>query len=94
MNEKFEPLGVADREVVIEGMNWLKDAYEKFIDHKGELTYVDGLMIGHNFYKLMLYDLARRADIDKNIIVVVAIDTLRKLIEEKPATNENDPTLT
>jgi len=94
---KYEELGKADREIVTAGVEALRVAYENFIHEQQEkgktVGYIDGQMIGHNFYKLILYHIAEDAGCDKNALLTVAIGTLRRVLEE-PKTNESDPTLT
>ena len=94
---KYEELGKADREIVAAGVEALRIAYEKFIDDQQAqgktVGYIDGQMIGHNFYKLILYHIALASGCDKKLLLTIAIGTLRRVLEE-PQSNESDPTLT
>jgi hypothetical protein len=58
----YEQLGVANRDLVSEGVERLRPVFESFIHEKQnagrDFHFVDGLMIAHNFYKLILYHIA------------------------------------
>jgi len=96
MPERFEQVGKANREVVVEGVEVLRVAYEKFLHNKQaggyDFKFTDGQMIGHNFYKLILYHIAEESGLDKKLMLEIAISTLRRVIES-PVTNEDDPEL-
>ena len=89
----FEQVGKANREIVAEGVERLRKVYEEFIHEKQDAGYdfkfVDGQMIGHNFYKLILTHMAQESGVDRSVLVRIAIDTLRKYAVA-PITNESD----
>ena len=74
-------------------MEVLRVAFENFIHKKqGEgydFKYFDGQMIGHNFYKLVLYHIASESGCDKKVMLELAIGTLRRVLDA-PITNETD----
>ena len=86
-------LAKADREIVSEAVERLRVVYEKFIHEKQaqgyDFKYVDGLMIGHNFYKLILFHIAGESQTAKDILMRVAISTLLKVLDGK-ITKETD----
>lgn len=95
----FEKLGVADKQVITEGVEHLRKAYEEFIHKRQEqghdFHYIDGLMIGHNFYKLIIYHLAEEMHLPKmgrDALMKIAIDTMIQS-RNKPVTNETDPAM-
>jgi hypothetical protein len=59
---EFQQLGKANREIVTEGVERLRQAYQTFIHEKqaagSDFKFIDGQMIGHNFYKLVLWHIA------------------------------------
>ena len=93
---QFEQIGKANRDIVREGVEVLRLAYEAFIHKKQsegyDFKYVDGQMIGHNFYKMILYHIADESNCDKKSLLLVAIATLQRVLEA-PVTNETDPDL-
>lgn len=93
----FEKMGTADRQVVIEGVEVLRQTFEKFLIDKQkqghDVNSIDGFMIAHNFHKLVIYDLAEKLElqkIDRDFLMKVAIDTMTQAMN-KPVTNETDP---
>ena len=89
----YEQVGKANREVVAEGVEVLRVAYEDFIHRKQaegyDLKYVDGQMIGHNFYKLILFHIASESGADKKVMLELAIGTLQRVLNVS-ITNETD----
>jgi hypothetical protein len=90
-------LGVANREVVIEGVEELRKTYEDFINKKQQEGYdfkfIDGQMIGHNFYKLLLFHIAEVSGVDKRFMIKIGIATLKKYLDNPQVSNETDPQL-
>lgn len=98
----FEQIGKANREIVSEGVEVLRVAYEDFIHRKQkagvDFKFVDGQMIGHNFYKLIIYHIAGevvdahpgadKAEV-RNQLMRIAVDTLTRALAQR-VTNEND----
>jgi len=106
---RLEEYGIANRQIVGEGVERLRRAYEEFIHEKQaagyQFKFIDGQMIGHNFYKLIMHHIADEIVDRKDIpaaeriqgevfryFVQIAIATLQKVLD-KPITNENDPEL-
>lgn len=97
MVKRLEKMGTADRQVVIEGVEVLREAFEKFLNDKQRqghgVTSVNGFMIAHNFHKLIIFDLAEKMELPKegqDLLMKVAIDTMTQAMN-KPVTNETDP---
>ncbi len=95
----FEKMGQADRQMVIEGVEVLSEAFEKFIvakqDQGHKIAHVDGFMIAHNFHKLVIFDVAEKLGLPKterDVLMKIAIDTMTQA-KNKPATKETDPAL-
>jgi methionine synthase II (cobalamin-independent) len=102
---QWEKLGSAKRELVTAGVERLRVAYEAFIheqqDAGVDFKFIDGQMIGHNFYKLILWHIAAeiaeqhpgtdKVEVRKELMRM-AIATLTRSLEH-PLTNENDPEL-
>jgi hypothetical protein len=102
---QWERLGTAKREVVAAGVERLRVAYQAFIheQQKAEVDfkYVDGQMIGHNFYKLVMWHIAdeiteQHQGTDtaavRRELMRTAIATLQRSLEN-PLSNESDPEL-
>ncbi len=97
MMKIFERMGTADRQTVMEGVEVLREAFEKFISERqeqgGNLGHLDGFMIAHNFHKLVIFDLAEKLHLPKmgrDLLMKIAIDTMTQA-KDKPVTNETDP---
>lgn len=94
--KKFQRIGKANRAVVVQGVELLRKTYENFIQEKQQQGYdfkfADGMMIGHNFYKLLLYHIADESRSEKDFMLKAAIDTLEQVLEH-PLTNETDTEL-
>jgi methionine synthase II (cobalamin-independent) len=102
---QWEKLGTAKREVVAAGVERLRVAYQAFIHEQQkagvDFKFVDGQMIGHNFYKLVMWHIAdeiaeqrpgaEKAEVRKELMHI-AIETLRRALEN-PLSNETDPEL-
>ncbi len=95
----FEKMGQANRQTVIEGVEVLREAFEKFIGEKQnqghEIGHLDGFMIAHNFHKLVIFDLGGKLELPKggrDLLMKIAIDTLTQAMN-KPVTNETDPAI-
>lgn len=95
----------ANREVVVEGVDRLRLAYQAFMEERQKAGYdfqfVDGQMIAHNFLKLVIYNIAdeiqaQKSLVDKEVVrralMRIAIATLQRAVEQ-PITNETDPDL-
>jgi len=102
---QWEKLGTAKHEVVAAGVERLRVAYEAFIHEQQEagvdFKFVDGQMIGHNFYKLILWHIAAeiadqhpgadKVEVRKELMRI-SIATLTRSLDN-PLSNENDPDL-
>ena len=108
MPSRFEELGRSDRATVSAGVEALRVAFEEFYQdwverNQRRMPYVDRLMIGHNFYKLMIVNIAREMLEDHPeekstkaetvaVLLEIAISTLKRTLEA-PIYNETDPDL-
>lgn len=97
MMKVFEKTGTANRQLVIEGVEAVRETFEKFISEKQDqghdIGYLDGFMIAHNFHKLIIFDLAEKLELPKmgrDALMKIAIDTMTQAMN-KPVTNETDP---
>lgn len=56
---------LANPKVTVEGLEAMRQAFEKWIneviDRDGDLKYTTALMVAHNFYKLVVQDIADKA---------------------------------
>jgi len=68
-------LGKANKQTVTELYEALTATFEKFVSER-EISYVDGLMGCHNFYKRIIFDLEDRCNDKNNVVRRTAIDTL------------------
>lgn len=105
MADHWKQLGTAKRDVVVSGVERLRIAYEAFIHEQQkagvDFKFIDGQMIGHNFYKLILWHIAAemveqdpgadKAEARKELMRI-AIATLTRSLEH-PLSNETDPEL-
>lgn len=74
---------IADEPTVKEGLERLRVCFEVWINERADadqrVNFIDGMMVAHNFYKLVLSDLMDRQDVDEGGRAAFAAVMLKRL---------------